>query len=768
MSIKDIFESMDYGPAPESPAPATDWIAAHRGRFGPFIGGAFRDAGETFATASPADGETLAQVTQSTQADVDAAVAAARRAQPGWEGLGGPARARVLYALGRAIQKHSRRFAVLESLDVGKPFREARDIDVALASRHFHYHAGLAQLLDDERPGARAAGVCGQVIPWNFPLLMLSWKLAPALAAGCTVVLKPAEDTPLTALAFADICAEAGVPPGVVNLVTGDGAVGAMIVDAPVDKLAFTGSTSVGRRIREATAGRGLSLTLELGGKSPYVVFEDADLDSAVEGLVDAIWFNGGQVCCAGSRLLVQEGVAERFHAKLLDRMGKLRVGHPLDKAIDVGPLVSRAQRDRVAAMVDATAGTVRQGQAPDGPCWYPPTLVTDLGAADPLMRDEVFGPVLASMTFRTPDEAVMLANDTRYGLAASVWSEDVNVALGVAPRIQAGIVWVNGTNMMDAAAPFGGMRETGFGREGGWEGLDAYLRAPAPAAAPKPGKRVKPGAPGTVDRTAKFYIGGKQARPDGGQSVTVAAPDGTPLGTVGLANRKDLRGAVEAMNAASGWAGTTGHLRSQILYYIAENLSARAEEFARRLGDQTGRDGAAEVAEAIDILFTAAAWADKVEGRVKGVPLRGVAMAMRPPTGKIGLLAPTERPLAGLLAAAAPAIAMGCRVTVLARADAGAPLTVTDLYQVLETSDLPGGVLNLLTGTAQEVMPHMAAHLDLDAVWAFGAPDWAGRIEAASAGNLKRTWIADAPGPMRAVLDHATEVQTIWIPFGA
>ncbi len=527
-------------------------------------------------------------LSQASQSDVDAAVAAARKAQPGWEKMGGPGRARHLYALARLLQKHARLFAVLESLDNGKPIRESRDIDIPLAQRHFYYHAGMAQLMENALPEARALGVCGQIIPWNFPLLMLAWKIAPALAMGNTVVLKPAEYTSLTALLFAEVCGQAGLPKGVVNIVTGDGAVGEMMVAAEVDKIAFTGSTEVGRRIREATAGSGKALTLELGGKSPYIVFEDADLDSAVEGLVDAIWFNQGQVCCAGSRLLVQEGIAGNFHDRLRARMDKLRVGDPLDKCIDIGAIVDPVQLARIRALVDGNAAGETYRAAcplPGAGCFYPPTLITGLGPADPLMQEEIFGPVLVSTTFRTPAEAVELANNTRYGLAATLWTENVNLALDVAPKLAAGVVWVNATNLFDAAAPFGGVRESGFGREGGWEGLVAYTR---PKGKCKPLARALPtgGAGGpaeALDRTAKMYVGGKQSRPDSGYSRAVHGKSGALLGHVGMGSRKDVRNAVEAAQAAAGWGRTTGHLRAQILYYIAENLSARAAEFAAR-----------------------------------------------------------------------------------------------------------------------------------------------------------------------------------------
>ncbi|SHF52202.1 aldehyde dehydrogenase (NAD+) [Loktanella atrilutea] len=768
MTVKEIFDTMDYGPAPESSKEALAWLAS-KGDFGHFIDGAWTTPGTLFAVMNPATDALLAQVTQGTQADIDAAVTAARTAQPAWA-KDGNARAKVLYALARILQKQSRLFAVLETLDNGKPIRESRDIDVPQAIRHFYYHAGMAQIMDAELPDRQPLGVCGQIIPWNFPLLMLAWKIAPALAMGNTVVLKPAEWTPLTALLFADICNQAGVPPGVVNIVTGDGEVGEMIVTSDVDKVAFTGSTAVGRRIRELTAGTGKALSLELGGKGPYIVFEDADIDSAVEGVVDAIWFNQGQVCCAGSRLLVQEGIADAFHAKLRARMDKLRIGDPLDKCIDIGAIVHPRQRARIADMLAAhPEGETYQTQAPDG-CFFPPTLITGLSPASPLMQQEIFGPVLVATTFRTPAEAVEIANSTRYGLAASVWSENINLALDVAPKLAAGIVWVNGTNMMDAAAGFGGVRESGFGREGGWEGLEGYTkpRATAPQAQPVAAFAGEGAADG-LDRTAKLYIGGKQARPDGGYSRAVFGANGKLLGHAGLANRKDLRNAVEACNAAKGWGTSTGHLRAQILYYMAENLSARADEFADRVAALTGQDGAAEVSASINRLFSAAAWADKYDGQVHDVPIRGVALAMKEPVGTIGILCPDDHPLLGLVSLMAPAIAMGNRVVMVASRPF--PLAATDFYQVIDTSDVPGGVVNILTGDPADLADPMARHMDIDAVWSFANPALTRTVETAAAGNLKRTWCGTLDWTLdntKSILTHATEVRNIWIPYGA
>ncbi len=775
MTVKDIFDTMAYGPAPESAAEALAWIAAHQGRFGHWIDGQFCEPKDLFETTNPATAKLLAHVSQGDAADVDRAVTSAKAAQKKWAALAPHARARVLYALARMVQKHARLFAVLETLDNGKPIRETRDIDIPLVARHFYYHAGMAQLLACEWPDHAPLGVVGAVIPWNFPLLMLAWKVAPALATGNAVVLKPAEYTPLTALLFAQLAGKAGLPKGLLNVVTGAGATGAALVAHPdVAKIAFTGSTEVGRAIRVQTAGSGKALTLELGGKSPYIVFDDADIDSAVEGLVDAIWLNGGQVCCAGSRLLVQEGIAPRFQDKLRRRMDGLRLGDPLDKCIDMGAIVHPVQLERIRTMVAGSDGAVYHAASPlpEG-CYYPPTLITGLSSSSALMQEEIFGPVLVSMTFRTPEEAVALANNTRYGLAASVWSENINLALDVAPKLVAGVVWVNGTNMFDAAAGFGGMRESGFGREGGWEGLLPYLRAKAPRKplAPPRFSPTEPRLPDVIDRTAKLFIAGKQARPDGGYTQQILSPKGKILGEVGIGNRKDIRNAVEAAQAAKSWGKTTAHLRAQILYFIAENLSARAGEFSRRLADLGSKNGAGEVEASVQRLFSYAAWADKFDGAVKPVPLRGTALALNVPVGVIGAICPDEAPLLGLISLMAPAIAMGNSCVLIP--SQRAPLAATDFYQVLETSDVPAGVVNIVTGDHAELGQSLAGHMDVDALWSFSSGPISAMIEKQSAGNLKRTWVnyglatdwASAEG--RAFLRAATDVKTIWIPFG-
>ncbi len=790
MSIAEILDTMEYGPAPESDKEARAWIAGLGAETKLFVGGQWKKAksGESFETIAPASGEVLARIAQANAADVDAAVKAAARAQPAWAALPGHGRARYLYALARLIQRHSRLFAVLESLDNGKPIRETRDIDIPLAARHFYHHAGWAQLMDTELADKEALGVCGQIIPWNFPLLMLSWKIAPAIALGNTVVLKPAEYTSLTALLFAEMCQKAGLPEGVVNIVTGDGRAGEAIVAHPgVAKIAFTGSTEVGQKIREATAGSGKSLTLELGGKSPFIVFDDADLDAAVEGVVDAIWFNQGQVCCAGSRLLVQESVHNRFISRLTARMESLRVGDPLDKAIDIGAIVHPVQLERIRSLVETgvkEGAVLHQPRAavPEQGCFYPPTLLTGVHPAATVSRVEIFGPVLVATTFRTPAEAVELANNTEYGLAGTIWSETLSLALDIAPKLKCGVVWINGTNMFDAGVGFGGYKESGFGREGGREGLSAYCKPKWLAKArpitegPMPAPTGDLASASHIDRTAKLYIGGKQARPDGAYSRAIVAPSGALVGEVGEGNRKDIRNAVEAARKAASWATATEHNRAQILYYIAENLEARASEFADRLAAMTGKrrqDTAREVTASVSRLFSYGAWADKFEGVVHRPPLRGVALAMNEPVGILGIACPQEPGLLGFVSTFAPAVAMGNRVVVLP--STGQALAATDFYQVLETSDMPGGVVNIVTGDRDALALELARHEEVDGIWYFGSAQTAAGIEKASAGNLKqvwaetvrRDWFDTRNGEGREFLARATQVKNIWVPYG-
>ncbi|HUH98963.1 MAG TPA: aldehyde dehydrogenase family protein [Anaerolineales bacterium] len=809
-TLLEIFKTMEYGPAPESPSAVNAWLDEHDRKFGLFINNEWvmPKGGKYYPSHDPSNGALLAQTVQAGQKEVDAAVAAARTAFETWSKTPGVVRARHLYAIARNVQKHHRLLAVLESMDNGKPIRESRDIDVPLLARHFAYYAGWAQLMETELREYQPLGVVGQIIPWNFPLLMLAWKIAPAIAMGNTVVLKPASYTRLSALLFAEIVAEAGLPSGVINIVTGSSSAGSMIVTHPdVDKIAFTGSTEVGRTLRRQTAGSGKKLSLELGGKSPFVVFEDADLDGAIEGVVDAIWFNQGQVCCAGSRLIVQENVAERFIRKLKARMEHMRVGDPLDKCIDMGAIVDQTQWDTIDQWVKRGVSEGAECyqpniHLPDKGLFYKPTLLTGLDPAASTVQEEIFGPVLVSLTFRTPSEAIELANNTRYGLAASVWSDNINLALDAASRIKAGSVWINSTNLFDGASGFGGYRESGFGREGGREGLFEYVRPkwmdrPRPDfkldEAQKWGEHIpaRPVRPSTeradgrelprVDRTPKMYIGGRQVRPDGAYTMAVLGPDGKVIGQVGDGNRKDVRQAVEAAHAAHlakpGWAMRHGYNRSQILYFIAENLDARNAEFVHRIVEMTGRTGKsaqAEVDAAVERLFTYAAWADKYGGSVQETTLRGITVAVNEPLGVIGIACPDEMPLLGFVSLMAPAIARGNTVVMIPSQKY--PLSATDFYQVLDTSDVPGGVVNIVTGDRDHLTKTLVQHEDVDAVWYFGGAEGSYHVEEESAANMKRTWVGYAvrrdwmsgeQGAGHEFLHEATQVKNIWVPTG-
>jgi aldehyde dehydrogenase (NAD+) len=796
--IANILKTMEYGPALEEDSHVRTWLASHKAGFGHFIEGKFTPLGKskTFKISNPANGEHLGEAAIGSARDVDAAVAAAGAAFKKWSALTGNQRARHLYALARVVQKHARFLSVLETIDNGKSIRETRDLDIPLVARHFYHHAGWAELRDEQFPNHDPAGVCGQIIPWNFPLLMLSWKVAPALAAGCTVVLKPAEHTPLTAYAFAEICQEAGLPAGVFNLVNGDGSTGALIAGHEgIQKLAFTGSTEVGRVLRKQTAGSGKKLSLELGGKSPFIVFDNADIDAAVEGVVDAIWFNQGEVCCAGSRALVQEGIAPRFYEKLKARMETLRVGNPLDKAIDMGAVVAPIQIDSIKAKV---AAGVAEGAAMFQPSWadsvinakgcfFPPTLFTNVSPSSNLAQEEIFGPVLAATTFRTPGEAIQLANNSRYGLAASIWSQNLDTAFEAARNVKAGIVWINSTNLFDASAGFGGYKESGFGREGGREGMMEYLvpawqkkakalPASKPLQAPVPVAEGGGNAGMALDRTVKLYIGGKQARPDSGYSYPVLDAKGRVVTEAGLGNRKDIRNAVEAAHKAEGWANMTGHQRAQVLYFLAENLELRADEFTRRLV-QCGASSAnakREFAASVARVMYYAAWSDKYDGAVRGPASRMLALALNEPYEVIGISCPDEAPLLGFISLVMPAIAMGNRVVITP--SPSQPLSACDLYQVLDTSDVPGGVINIVTGDRDTLADTLAKHDDIGAHWYFGSAEGSKNAEAASAGNLKLTWVNNglardwhdpAQGQGEEFLFKATRVKNIWTPFG-
>lgn len=794
--IKEIYKTMEYGPAPEDASEAIQFLKKYNNKFKLFINGKWvtPSSGEYYDSINPSTKEKLAQISEANEADVNKAVAAAKKALPKWVSIGAHQRARYLYALARQIQKHSRLFSVLESLDNGKPIRETRDIDIPIVVRHFYHHAGWAQLRDTELKDYKELGVIGQIIPWNFPLMMLSWKIAPAIAMGNTIVLKPAEATSLTALLFAEICQQIGLPNGVVNIITGHGSTGAAIVNhKDVSKIAFTGSTEVGKIIRRATSGTGKKLSLELGGKSPFIVFEDADLDSVVEGIVDAIWFNQGQVCCAGSRLLVQESIAEKLYKKIRARMENLRIGNALDKSIDIGAIVDDTQLKTIKEMVQLG---VDEGSTLNQPSWacptegyyYPPTLFTDVSPSATIAQEEIFGPVLVAMSFRTHKEAVKLANNTRYGLACSIWTENINLALDIAPQIKAGVAWINCTNVFDAAAGFGGYRESGFGREGGKEGLMEYLKPrindeftdePVKLSVNNSDNIIGNGQPSLgIDRTTKMYIGGKQARPDGGYSTVINSVKGDYIGEVSKGNRKDIRNAVEAAHANNKWLNMTGHSRAQVLYYLAENLIIRREEFASRIVQMTNQnksDALQEVDLSIERIYTYAALADKYDGHVHHTIHRNVTLAMPETLGVMGIICPDESPLLGFISTVIPAITMGNNVITIPSDKL--PFSATDFYQVLETSDVPAGTVNIVTGNKDELAQVLAKHDDVDAIWYFGNKEGCKNIEYLSADNMKRTWVNygkhrnwldKAQGEGQEFLKHASQIKNIWIPYGA
>ena len=797
MEIKEIYNTMVYGPAPETAKPAVEFLEAHQRSFDLFIDGTWvKPNSKKYAeTHNPSNKEFLAKIAESDETDVDKAVKAANKALPEWVAIGGFERAKYLYAIARQIQKNSRLFAVLETLDNGKPIRETRDIDIPIVARHFYHHAGWAKLMDTEFRDYKEVGVIAQIVPWNFPLMMLSWKIAPALAMGNTVVLKPAELTSLTALLFAEICEKVGLPKGVVNIVTGRGSVAgsALVGHKDVHKVAFTGSTDVGKILRKQIAGSGKKISLELGGKSPFIVFEDADLDSAVEGIVDAIWFNQGQVCCAGSRLLVQESIAEKFYQKLRVRMETLRIGDPMDKTVDMGAIVSKEQFKTIDDMVKLGVKegcTIYQSKntVPKEGWFYPPTLFTDVSTSSVIAQEEIFGPVLVAMTFRSHNEAVALANNSRYGLAASIWTENINLALDIAPKVKAGSVWINCTNQFDAASGFGGYRESGFGREGGKEGLYEYMNPKiddefasqpiVPKAEKSKAVKKTSNSLAEIDRTTKMYIGGKQARPDGGYSTEIKNAFGEYIGEVSEGGRKDIRNAVEAAHAEKSWAGMTGHARAQVLYYIAENLAIRAEEFADRIVEMTNQSlesAQEEVEKSIERIYTYAAYADKYDGAAHSTVQRMVTLAMPEAVGVMAVICPDENPLLGFISTVIPAIAMGNKVVVVPSEKH--PFSATDFYQILETSDVPGGTVNIVTGPKEELAKELAKHYNVDGIWYFGSKEGSREIELLSTESMKRSWVNFgkyrnwldvAHGEGGVFLRHATEVKNIWIPYGA
>jgi aldehyde dehydrogenase (NAD+) len=824
----------EYAPAPESAA-----IGRLRERYQMFVGGRFVDGrGEDVKSINPANEEALASVSTAAVADVDTAVAAARAAYDGvWSRISAAERGKYLYRIARGIAERARELAVVETLDNGKPIKESRDVDVPTASAHFFYHAGWADKLQHAGFGSAPAalGVAGQVIPWNFPLLMAAWKIAPALAAGNTVVIKPAETTPLSILVLAEIIADADLPPGVVNIITGAGDIGAALVNHPgIDKVAFTGSTDVGRLIQSSLAGTGRKLTLELGGKAANIIFDDAPIDQAVEGIVNGIFFNQGHVCCAGSRLLVQESVADEVNEKLRARIATLRLGDPMDKNTDIGAINSSAQLATIRSLTDT--GEAEGAHRWTSPCplpdrgfYFPPTVFTQVSQSMRIAREEIFGPVLSVLTFRTPDEAIAKANNTPYGLSAGVWTEKGSRILGMAAALRAGVVWANTFNRFDPTAAFGGYKESGFGREGGRSGLGAYLNtdddandaapmtqpASAPAAMPElpDGAEVArsienmvpaieptvpsdlaesdhagrssdvrlpatPSLPATprvpVTKTYKLYVGGAFPRSESGRTYpATGGVNGSIIANVAQASRKDARDAVVAARKAfKGWSSTTAYNRGQVVYRVAEMLEGRRAQFVDLLGGRA--DDAIAVDAAIDRLVHYAGWTDKLAAVFGGAnPVAGpyFSFSTPEPTGVVAAIAPQSDPLLGLVSVIAPIITSGNSVVLIAAQHQ--PLAAVTLAEVLATSDLPGGVVNILTGDPAEIAPHLAAHGDVNALDLTGAEGQLRTdLERAAAGTVKRVYAPAASNfarrPGTARLRAFLEIKTVWHPTGA
>ena len=778
------FQNISYGPAPEDSKEVNSWIKNLKNPNNHFINGKFvkSSSSKKLNIINPSTNKKIATLSVASKKDVNAAVSAAKKAHIKWSKLSSFDRSKYLYALARLIQKNSRFISVLETIDNGKPIRETRDIDIPLVARHFYYHAGWAAR--NTNNSDNSIGVVGQIIPWNFPLLMLAWKIAPAIALGNTVVLKPAEYTSLTALYFAELCEKAKIPQGVINIITGDGSTGEHITShKDIKKIAFTGSTEVGKKIIQTNTNPDKKMTMELGGKSPFIVFEDADLDSAVEGVVDAIWFNQGQVCCAGSRLLVQESIEKKFIQKLKKRMEKLRVGDPLDKSIDIGAIVAPVQLKKINSLVNKAQKDGNKLWQPSWSCptnglFYPPSLFTNVTPSSFIAQVEIFGPVLTTMTFRTPSEAVSIANNTPYGLAASIWSENINLALDIAPKVKAGVIWINSTNLFDAACGFGGYKESGFGREGGSEGIRAYSKLPLPLSKSKRGKKLSKGSSSnSIDRTPKLYIGGKQKRPDSGYSFSSYDAHNNFICDVPNANRKDVRDTVEVASKAVSKSSTNFN-RAQILYYLAENLQDRKNTFSSLLSSLIGisqKDAEKEFDQSIERLFYYGAMADKFEGSIHNPPIRGLTLAVKEPIGVVANILNDDYPLLSLITTLGSNFAAGNASIIVPGQKTS--LLATELYQLLETSDVPAGYINILTTKQNSLNKILAEHENIDGIWYFSENNNERlKVIQSTTSNLKRSWCPQSKNLdwsskeedfLEEFLYQSTQVKNIWIPYG-
>ena len=778
------FQNISYGPAPEDSKEVYEWIKRLNKPNKIFINNKFVKSSESkkLDILNPSNKNVIGKLTVSSKKDVNEAVKAAKKAFPKWSKLSSFNRSKYLYALARMIQKNSRFMSVLESIDNGKPIRETRDIDIPLVSRHFYYHAGWSS--KDTNQMNKPIGVIGQIIPWNFPLLMLAWKIAPAIATGNTVVLKPAEYTSLTALFFAELCQKAKIPPGVINIVTGDGSTGEHITShKDIQKIAFTGSTAIGKKIIKTNTDPERKLTMELGGKSPFVVFEDADLDSAVEGVVDAIWFNQGQVCCAGSRLLIQESIEKSFIKKLKKRMEKLRVGNPLDKSIDIGAIVAPVQLQKINSLVKKAEKEGNKLWQPSWSCptdglFYPPSLFTNVTPASFIAQVEIFGPVLTTLSFRTPSEAVSIANNTPYGLAASIWTENINLALDVAPKIKAGVIWINSTNLFDAACGFGGYKESGFGREGGSEGIRSYTKYELPKLkkARKTSNKIKT-TDKIIDKTPKLYIGGKQKRPDSGYSFPVFDYKNKFICDVPNANRKDVRDTVEIASKAK-IKQISNFNRSQILFYLAENLQDKENNFVNLISSLTGlekNESLNEFNKSQERLFYFASMADKYEGNVHNPPIRGLTLAIKESIGVVTTILDDQFPLLSLITVLGANFATG-NASIIVPGEKTS-LIASEIYNLLDTSDVPAGFVNILTTIQNSLNKILSEHENIDGIWLFSHNELERRkLVNNTASNLKRywcpnstnlNWYNDEETFLNEFLYQSTQIKNIWIPYG-
>ncbi len=778
------FKNISYGPAPEDSAEVYLWIRKLSSPNKIFINNKFvkSSGNKKLNIINPSNKKNIGKLSVSSKKDVDLAVKAAKKAFPKWSKLSPFERSKYLYALARMIQKNSRFLSVLETIDNGKPIRETRDIDIPLVARHFYYHAGWSA--KDTSSKNKPIGVVGQIIPWNFPLLMLAWKVAPALATGNTVVLKPAEYTSLTALFFAELCQKANIPEGVVNIVTGDGSTGQHITNhKDIKKIAFTGSTEVGKKIIRHNPDPDRKLTMELGGKSPFIVFEDADLDSAVEGIVDAIWFNQGQVCCAGSRLLIQESIEKSFIKKLKKRMEKLRVGNPLDKSIDIGAIVAPTQLQQINKLVKKAEKEGNKLWQPSWSCptdglFYPPSLFTNVTPASFIAQVEIFGPVLTSLSFRTPSEAVVIANNTPYGLAASIWSENINLALDIAPKIKAGVIWINSTNLFDASCGFGGYKESGFGREGGSEGIRAYTNIELPILKNKRKISNKINIKNSlIDKTPKLYIGGKQKRPDSGYSFSIYNHKNKFICDVPNANRKDVRDSVEIASKVKN-KQLSNFNRSQILFYLAENLQDNENNFIELLSSLLGlekQEALKEFNNSKERIFYYASMADKFEGNIHNPPIRGLTLAVKEPIGVMASILDDQFPLLSLVTVLASNFAAGNANIILPGEKTS--LIASEMYRLLDTSDIPAGYINFLTTKQNSLNKVLSEHENIDGLWLFSGDDKERKLVINnSVSNLKRywcpkskniNWLNNEENFLNEFLHESTQIKNIWIPYG-